>query len=77
MEGYHVFVGGGFGSNKRLGRQLFKSLVAGEELNRTVLALLEAFLERRDAGERFVDFTTRHDLESLEAMTRQRLSAPA
>ncbi|MEO0414197.1 MAG: NirA family protein, partial [Verrucomicrobiota bacterium] len=34
VEGYHVFVGGGFGrEKKKLGRQLLKSVPAGEVLN--------------------------------------------
>ena len=69
VEGYHVFVGGGFGKNKRLGRQLFKSVAAGEELNEKLLALLSAYLGKREAEESFLDFTTRHAVEELEAMT--------
>lgn len=74
VEGYHVFVGGGFGANdKRLGRQLFKSLPAGEILNERVLALLQAYLGHRDPGESFLDFSTRHEIETLESMTMRLL----
>ncbi|MEM7147936.1 MAG: NirA family protein [Verrucomicrobiota bacterium] len=75
LEGYHVFVGGGFGANKRLGRQLFKSVVAGEELNRLVLAMLEGFMEKREEGERFLDFVTRHEEAALVEMTEARMAA--
>ncbi len=67
VEGYHVFVGGGFGpGQKRLGRQLLKSVPAGEPLNQQLHALLAAYLRHRIPGETFLEFTTRHDLETLE-----------
>ncbi len=75
VEGYHVFVGGGFGADKkRFGRQLFKSVPAGEELNLKILALLTAYLSNRESGETFLDFSTRHEIEALEAMTLEVLS---
>ncbi len=75
VEGYHVFVGGGFGPNKSLGRQLFKSIPAGEELNTRILALLQAYLKERKESETFLDFTTRTDSETLVAMTERFLVA--
>ncbi|MDF1810891.1 MAG: NirA family protein [Verrucomicrobiales bacterium] len=72
VEGYHVFVGGGFGlDNKRLGRQLFKSVAAGPELNEKIEALLRVYLANRYPDETFQDFTTRHEIENLEAMVLQ------
>lgn len=69
VEGYHVFVGGGFGGdNKRLGRQLYKSVPAGPELNTRIESLLRAYLANRENSESFLDFTTRHDIEALEKM---------
>jgi len=72
VEGYHVFVGGGFGPDrKRLGRQLFQSVPAGPELLERIRALLVAYLARREPGESFLDFSTRHEIEALEGMTRE------
>jgi ferredoxin-nitrite reductase len=69
VEGYHVFVGGGFGSDqKTFGRQLFKSVPAGEELNRRIHALLVAYLKHRESDESFVSFSTRHDISALESL---------
>lgn len=69
VEGYHVFVGGGFGSEqKTLGRQLFKSLAAGNALNQRIHALLVAYLKHREAEESFVSFTSRQDIATLEAL---------
>lgn len=69
VEGYHVFIGGGFGGdNKRLGRQIYKSVAAGEELNTKIESLLRAYLANRDGTETFLEFTSRHDIEALETM---------
>ncbi len=69
VEGYHVFVGGGFGgNNKRLGRQLLKSVAAGPELNGKIESLLKGYLANRNAGETFLDFTTRHEIDELNGL---------
>ncbi len=74
-EGYHVFVGGGFGDdNKRLGRQLFKSIAAGPDLNQRVEAVLRSYLATRNPGESFLEFSSRHSIEDLVAMTLQLMS---
>ncbi len=68
-EGYHVFVGGGFGTEKKkLGRQLWKSVPAGPALNEKIEALLKAYLEKRENNENFQSFTTRHSIEELDAL---------
>ncbi len=69
VEGYHVFVGGGFGADKkRLGRQLIKSVPAGPELHQKIESLLKVYLEGRQSRESFLDFTSRHSIEDLESM---------
>lgn len=69
VEGYHVFVGGGFGAEKkRLGRQLFKSVPAGPVLHEKIEGLLKGYLTKRQDEESFLDFSTRHSVEELEAI---------
>ena len=69
VEGYHVFVGGGFGEEKkRLGRQLLKSVPAGPVLCGKIESLLKGYLASREEGESFLEFTTRHSLEDLEKL---------
>lgn len=66
VDGYHVFVGGGFGERARIGRELFRDLPA-EEAPRTVEKMLKAYLaHRRDETESFQDFTERQDIEALK-----------
>lgn len=65
-EGYHVFVGGGFGKNRALGRQVFKALTV-EELKPRVERMLAVYQTQRSNGESFQQFTNRHDLDQLSA----------
>jgi ferredoxin-nitrite reductase len=66
-EAYHVFVGGGFGSRRAVGRQLFQAMPF-EELKAVVEGMLRTYLERREGDESFQDFTTRHDVNTLQVL---------
>lgn len=66
-EGYHVFVGGGFGANRNVGRQIFQG-VSWEQMKPTLEKMLEGYLRRRIPGETFQQFTARHDLNTLQAI---------
>jgi len=66
-EAYHVFVGGGFGKNKALGRQIFQALPL-EELKRMLETILRVYLSRRLDNETFQAFTTRHDVNALQTL---------
>jgi ferredoxin-nitrite reductase len=67
FEGYHVFVGGGFGHHQAVGRQVFTGLPF-EELKPTLEKMLKAYLKHRSAGETFQQFSTRHDLNVLQTL---------
>ncbi|MDQ6632888.1 MAG: NirA family protein, partial [Verrucomicrobiota bacterium] len=67
MEGYHVFVGGGFGKKKAIGRQIFQG-VSCNDLKPTLEEILNGYLRHREPGEQFQSFTQRHDLNSLQAI---------
>jgi ferredoxin-nitrite reductase len=64
-DAYHVFVGGGFGKNQAVGRQVFSGVSAGE-LPATVEKLLRVYLKHRAGRESFLQFSTRHDLNALQ-----------
>jgi ferredoxin-nitrite reductase len=66
-DGYHVFVGGGFGANQAVGRQIFASITA-TDLKPTLEKMLKGYLRRRAPGETFQQFTTRNDLNTLQAI---------
>lgn len=67
VEGYHVFVGGGFGANKALGRQVFSG-VPHDELNGLVERMLRVYGRERSPGERFQEFTARHEVGRLQEL---------
>ena len=66
-EGYHVFVGGGFGEDQGVGRELFRGVSFGA-LKPTMEKMLRGYLRHRMMGESFQKFTRRHDISTLQGM---------
>lgn len=64
-EAYHVFVGGGFGNHRAVGRQLFTAMPFDEVLS-TVETMLTVYLASRNAGESFQNFTSRLSVGELQ-----------
>ncbi len=65
VEGYHVYVGGGFGPRQAIGRELRRDVPA-DEAPQLVERVLRGYLKhRRDADERFSEFTNRHEIDQL------------
>ena len=67
VEGYHVFVGGGFGADQALGRQVFQG-ISFAELKPTLERMLKGYLRHRQPGERYQAFTQRHDPNQLQVL---------
>lgn len=67
LEGYHVFVGGGFGEHQAVGRQVFSG-VSVAQLKPLLEKMLGTYLARRTPGETFQQFTQRHDLNALQTL---------
>jgi len=67
VDGYHVFVGGGFGANQAVGRQVFNA-IDFESLPPLIEKMLCGYLRHREAGETFYAFTARHDINTLQAI---------
>jgi ferredoxin-nitrite reductase len=66
-DGYHLFVGGGFGRNQTMGRQIYSGLTF-KELPSTVEKILRAYLKYRQGRETFQQFSTRHEVGRLQEM---------
>ncbi len=64
-EGYHITVGGGFGENRKVGRQIFSGVPA-ESVTEVLEAMLRGFLAARQEGESFHAFCNRHALGQLQ-----------
>jgi ferredoxin-nitrite reductase len=67
VDGYHVLVGGGFGPEARLARDIY-SEVKAEDAPRTVERILKGYLAHRDGEETFLAFSKRHETDALKAM---------
>jgi ferredoxin-nitrite reductase len=68
VEGYHVLIGGGFGPNAAIGRELYRDVTA-DEAPRTVERILKGYLAHRASSkESFLTFARRHEIGVLKAM---------
>jgi ferredoxin-nitrite reductase len=71
VEGYHILIGGGFGPNAALGRELYRDVVA-EDAPRIIERILKAYLTHRASPEEsFLVFSRRNDVEVLKAMAER------
>jgi ferredoxin-nitrite reductase len=74
VEGYHVHVGGGFGPDAAIGRELCRDVKA-EDAPRTVERILKAYLANRSApDEQLLAFTQKHDIEALKRLLLMELA---
>jgi ferredoxin-nitrite reductase len=68
VEGYHVHVGGGFGPDATLAREIYRDVRAGN-VPRVVERLLKGYLAHRASpDETFLGFARRHDVDDLKRM---------
>jgi len=68
VEGYHILVGGGFGPNAALGRDVYRDVKA-QDAPKKVERILKAYMAHRTSPqESFLAFARRHDAEALTAM---------
>jgi ferredoxin-nitrite reductase len=68
VEGYHIHVGGGFGPDAGIGRELYRDVQA-QDAPTTVERMLKTYLAHRaDERETFLAFTRRHELDALQTL---------
>jgi ferredoxin-nitrite reductase len=67
VDGYHVLVGGGFGPDATIARDIYRDVKA-EDAPRTVERILKGYLAHRADGETFLAFSRRHETETLRHM---------
>lgn len=66
-EGYHITVGGGFGENRKVGRQIFSG-VPFESLGQTLELMLKGYLQHRNDEESFHSFCNRQTVGQLQVI---------
>jgi ferredoxin-nitrite reductase len=67
VEGFHIYVGGGFGPDAGIARELYRD-VKVEDCPQSVERILRAYLAGRSGEETFLAFTRRHEIGALKAM---------
>jgi ferredoxin-nitrite reductase len=68
IEGYHITVGGGFGTEAAIGREIYRDVKA-QDAPRRVERMLKAYLANRQAStETFLAFSRRQDVDALKTM---------
>jgi ferredoxin-nitrite reductase len=69
VEGYHILVGGGFGPDATLAREIYRDVKA-VDVPATIERLLKAYLARRASkDETFLAFARRHDDAAIRQMS--------
>lgn len=76
LEGYHLFVGGGFGDLQGLGREVLRDIPA-DDAPRTIERLLLAYMQRRRPEESFQSFAKRHAAAELRGYAQSSVGEPA
>lgn len=71
VEGYHMFIGGGYGDQQEIGRELFRDVPAADVPVRTEYMLAAYLRHRADATESFRDWTKRYLTEQLQALCEE------
>jgi ferredoxin-nitrite reductase len=71
LEGYHIYVGGGYASEQAIGRELYRDVIANELPQRLERVLRSYMDHRRDEDEDFGDFVRRHSTEDLKDLFDQ------
>ena len=65
VEGYHILVGGGYGAQAKIGRELYRDVKAGDA-PMVVEGILRTYMTHRDsANEDFAAFVARHEGDAL------------
>jgi ferredoxin-nitrite reductase len=68
VEGYHLLIGGSFGPQAVLGREIYRDLPA-KDAPKTIERILKTYLSQRAAQEEgFLAFAARHDIAALKSM---------
>jgi ferredoxin-nitrite reductase len=70
IEGYHVLIGGGYGSEQALARELFRDVKASDA-PQVIEKILSGYLANRaDAAESFHTFANRLSVDELKQCLR-------
>jgi ferredoxin-nitrite reductase len=67
VDGYHMLVGGGFGPDVGLAREIYQDVKA-TDAPQAVERMLKGYLAHRAGNETFLTFSRRHEVDALKSM---------
>lgn len=67
VDGYNIFIGGGYGDDVGIGREVFSEVISVEAPHR-VETMLATYQALRDGDESFVNWSRRHSTKQLKEM---------
>jgi ferredoxin-nitrite reductase len=68
VEGYHIYVGGGFGTAAALGREVYRDIKADQAAPLVENMLRTYLAHRASPDETFQAFTRRHEIDALKSL---------
>ena len=74
VDGYNMVVGGGVDDEQGIGRELMPA-IAASELPNLIEHMLRRYLDTREGTESFLQFTRRHDIDTLKNLFFDHVSA--
>ena len=68
VDGYHIHVGGGFGPDAAIGREIYRDVKA-DAAPKVVERMLKGYLAHRaSTDETFIAFAKRHEVDALKGL---------
>jgi len=77
IEGYHLYLGGGYGTDRALAREVLRDVPAGDVPQAIERVLAAYVLERKSEAESFREFAARLSVDRLRALVRSELAQAA
>jgi ferredoxin-nitrite reductase len=75
VAGYHIHVGGGYGTDAKIARELLQNVKA-EDAPKTIERVLKAYVANRTSSdETFISFASRHDVDALRQLIGEGVAA--
>ena len=72
VDGYHIFVGGGFGAQAGIGRQMYEDVLA-TQVPQKIEGMLQSYLAKRADGENFLQWSRRHSIDELHSIFEEKV----
>jgi ferredoxin-nitrite reductase len=67
VEGYNIVLGGGYGADAAVAKDVFKG-ISFDEIPNLLDQILATYMKRRRTGETFASFTRRHEVKELQEL---------